>query len=1141
MRLLRIALWTACGFTLLLVTAFCCLWFLDLGFLKPQVERWVTTTVGREFRIDGRFEVNLGSESFIIAEGVRLDNPDWSGSREMITIEHVELRVDTFSFYSKPLTVGLIKLRGAEIRLERREQEAPNWVLADLPAKVEKEDASNALDLIIGRIDIEDVRIVYEGPERTGPLIFEIQAFNQRHRSDDFLELKLDAELEGRTFDAQGVIGSWDALLAQKNLEYDIKAQLDAFDFSSTGTIDDLAAPMRPSLEFTASGPDINDLRRLLKIEEAGSGDIDLSGSIKPADGGPLVLAIEGRLGEARIDASGTVSDLQNLESFDTTIRASAPDLSRLLALAGFYRVGEAPFLIDIDARRAGPMLAVDRAHIEFVGVKFDLQARLPSFPSLDAGNAELEISGSDFARLRDLFRLPGSADGPFSVGLQLAVDANGEERVRVAVVSTLADLEADGQIRHGTNFAGSEFDFKLSTASMARAGNAYSITGLPDVPAGIRGAVRVEENAILTRGPLTIEIQDLEARLEGLIALAQGGSGSQASFGVRGPDLAKVVGMFVAADKVPALPFELDGEAEIQSDGIRLRGVRGMLGQSDVEINGLLRPVKALVGSDFRLVSSGPALEELLNPETNVDIHPGAYSLSGALGFGAKTLNFRDIKLSRDRGELNMDVELGLPLSTRQFDFDISGRGNSVHAVIASLGEFDIAELPFSIATRGKLRDTHLTLAKLDLGVGESTLEAKGDLDLIKGGRSTRFEFDLHIPNLANLGVFDERRMRVQAIEASGKVRGNDSAVWFDGLEIRLGDSDIGGSISLEKGEVPNLLVALQSDSILVLPLLEGESPPYDATPKFDDGRLIPNVGMPFDAMKKLNASLSLDVAEFRRDTLLLHGVKVKARLHDGAVYVDEVRLEDDSGWFQVNGSLEPAEGKGKARLAIKARDFSPGILGLNQGPSTGALLDINLEATGTDLRTLAGTSTGVMFVDIRSWVIPENRLLKRIYGDLLNEIVDTINPFSKAASETKIDCIVLPVEINDGNLSFAPQAFVRTDALQIFSRSSIELKSEKIEMNFRTTPRKGLTISAGEILNPYVMVVGSLAAPRLALDTTGSLISGGAAFATGGLSILARATWNRLARSATPCETAADDGRELLQDRFADFQAAE
>jgi hypothetical protein len=180
-------------------------------------------------------------------------------------------------------------------------------------------------------------------------------------------------------------------------------------------------------------------------------------------------------------------------------------------------------------------------------------------------------------------------------------------------------------------------------------------------------------------------------------------------------------------------------------------------------------------------------------------------------------------------------------------------------------------------------------------------------------------------------------------------------------------------------------------------------------------------------------------------------------------------------------------------------------------------------------------------MFVDIRSWVIPENRLLKRIYGDLLNEIVDTINPFSKAASETKIDCIVLPVEINDGNLSFAPQAFVRTDALQIFSRSSIELKSEKIEMNFRTTPRKGLTISAGEILNPYVMVVGSLAAPRLALDTTGSLISGGAAFATGGLSILARATWNRLARSATPCETAADDGRELLQDRFADFQAAE
>jgi hypothetical protein len=67
--------------------------------------------------------------------------------------------------------------------------------------------------------------------------------------------------------------------------------------------------------------------------------------------------------------------------------------------------------------------------------------------------------------------------------------------------------------------------------------------------------------------------------------------------------------------------------------------------------------------------------------------------------------------------------------------------------------------------------------------------------------------------------------------------------------------------------------------------------------------------------------------------------------------------------------------------------------------------------------------------------------------------------------------------------------------------------------------------------------MVVGTLAAPRLAVDAKGTLISGGAAVATGGLSILARATWERLARSKNPCETATKQGLKILQDRFADF----
>jgi hypothetical protein len=103
----------------------------------------------------------------------------------------------------------------------------------------------------------------------------------------------------------------------------------------------------------------------------------------------------------------------------------------------------------------------------------------------------------------------------------------------------------------------------------------------------------------------------------------------------------------------------------------------------------------------------------------------------------------------------------------------------------------------------------------------------------------------------------------------------------------------------------------------------------------------------------------------------------------------------------------------------------------------------------------------------------------------------------------------------------------------------SSINLGTEKLRLQFQTTPRKGITISAGEVLNPYVKVVGTLAKPALAVDEQGVLISGGAAVATGGLSILAKAVWQRLARDKKPCQTAVEQGLEAIGSRFSDFTA--
>jgi hypothetical protein len=162
----------------------------------------------------------------------------------------------------------------------------------------------------------------------------------------------------------------------------------------------------------------------------------------------------------------------------------------------------------------------------------------------------------------------------------------------------------------------------------------------------------------------------------------------------------------------------------------------------------------------------------------------------------------------------------------------------------------------------------------------------------------------------------------------------------------------------------------------------------------------------------------------------------------------------------------------------------------------------------------------------------------MRRIYGDMLDEMLTTINPFRTTDPYTTFSCVILPLEIVNGVVSGAPSTLISTDKMHMALTSVIDLKSEGLELNIRTIPRRGISISAGELLNPYIKIIGTLAAPRMAVDEKGVLLTGGAAVATGGLTLLASAVWDRLRRSQDRCAIIAEEAAEILSDRFPDLE---
>jgi uncharacterized protein involved in outer membrane biogenesis len=1135
----KVSLWSLGGVLALLLIATSALFLVDLGIFKPQIEQWVSDKTGRHFTIEGQFEVSLGGQSVVVAKDVRLANANWSDDAYMLELGYVEVRVNTLSLLAGRIEIDLIRLDDTSIRLERIDDITPNWELIAASPDAAKTSGDEKINWLVRQIDIERLHVVYLSPDRTGPLDLRIERLSQQHRDDDYLELTMDASIGERDVSLTAEAGTWNALLEQKDVEYELRAQLDTLVIESKGRIDDLIAPRKPVLSFSAKGPDVNNLARLLQIPERGEGDINLSGSLAAPDNGNLVLSVDGNLGRIQAEGAGYFSDLQDLEQFAIDLDVSGPDVGHILGFMGIQQLLGVAFELNLRAERQGPMVIVRQAHLSIAEAGLDLSAHLPEFPSLANSRLHFEIVGERFEQFREVLKLPGGATGPYSLAFDLNLSEDGVEVLQLDIESSLLKLEADGQLSSAPNYVGSELQLEAELKSLADISAAYGFGSFSDRPLTIKGRMSLAEGGIETRGPVSIRSRDLVANVDGFLALTAGVIGSDLSFQLGGSSLAALADEFASIEYIPAEAYELEGRVQLRPGDYRLDAIRGVVGRSSVAVDGVINSSDPLAGTELTFKSEGPAIEELTGAIKQLDIRPGPYSLGATLSLANDAIRFDDIDYSRERGQIQGDLRLAFPESGIEADFDLQASGGDLQSLVGKEGKVVIFEAPFSIDARGMLRGTRVSLDRLNLAVGEAKANASGDLSFGEMSRSTKFSVDINIPNLAALGSVNGRRMREQSLTLNANVDGGGGLLRIDDLTAKLGDSDIRGKLRFEKGDVPNLNVEVQSDSVRFAPLMEEQELEYDPTPVFDDGRLIPDIEIPFDRLRNLNARIRIDIGELQRDALHVTDLKTDLELLDGELTLHEFSVQPPAGWIQARGSLGPADGSGKATFSAAGRDVSFGMSKHNTDLKGRSNLEMNLESSGTNIRSLAANLDGVLFVHSTNIIVPENRFLKRLYGDMLTEIVSTINPFSKSSTNNLLDCVVLPLEITKGALITKPFALVLNSNARMVIKSSINLRTEKLSMSFNTTPRKGITISAGEILNPYVKVVGTLARPTLAVDEQGVLITGGVAVATGGLSILAKAAWQRLARDKEPCQTAVEQSLEAISSRFPDFTA--
>lgn len=1134
MRWQRLLLWSGLGLLTLIVAVISWLLLADLGSFKPQIERWASQKTGREVRIAGNLQIGLAARTSVIAEQLTVSNASWAEDPQLLSVGRVEVHLELASILSGPIVIELIDLDDTRVSLARQEDGTPNWALFS-PGEDTDKSAQPSRGIHFQKIDIDDFALGYDAVASARSLRLDVAKATQRYRDDDFLDFTVDGTLNGREISMAGEAGSWSDLLRGENVRFELHARIDSFVFDAEGEIDDVLHPYRPQLSFTAVAPDVNDLLRAVGVTRQGDGDIDISGSLTPEQDGPLNLHLRGRVGRLEVDAQGRFSDLRNLEDVDLDVLASGEDVRPFLEAAGISEARPSPFMIKIDATRSGSLLTVNEADMVFGQAKLELAARLPEFPRIDDASVRLQIDGPDIERFRHVLKLPGGATGPFSVSATIDVAEDGYELFNVDIRTALGELRGNGRIGAAPEYHGSTLDFRLHSDSLAAIGSAYGIAGLPDEPTELSGAAEYGGNGIRTVSPLIANVHNAVIRVEGVVQPVKGIKGSDLAFTLQGPDLANLIGAFTDAGNVPALPYALDGQLAVRDDGYRFRGVSGKLGTSDLQLDGLLVPASGIAGSRFTLAAKGAAFNEIVGQLGETAVRPGPYELSGQVDFRPEQIDFSKIELTRANGSINLDLQLGLPVSARSAVFDLRASGPNLRSLLPEFKGFVASEQPFVVELDGSVDGSAWQFDVLDINVGQARLQADGLLNLAGQATASQFNIRVDVPDASALGTVNGRRLRAQRLGLSATLAGDGGELQAENLLAQLGDSDIRGNLEYSAGAVPRVVLRIESDAVDFAPLLEEQTaPPPELATALDDGRLIPDIGIPFEAMARMDGRFDIRIGQLRRNSVILNELAIRGELSGGRLDLADLRFRGQHGGLVARGYLDPRGGTGAAGVELVARGIAPGIGQFNQDQSMRGDFDIRLESTGNDLRSLLGNANGILYVNTRGGHMAKNRTLEALYGNALQEIIGVINPFSKTQDRTVFECVVLPVEINSGILTSNPNSLVATGNLQIVTNSRVDLKTEKLEVNIRTTPKQGISISAGEIVNPYIKVIGTLAAPRLAVDEKGVLLSGGAAVATGGLSILARAAWTRLARSKDPCAQTAADGLEVLAGRL-------
>jgi len=860
-----------------------------------------------------------------------------------------------------------------------------------------------------------------------------------------------------------------------------------------------------------------------------GGEPVAIAGWLAPAAalviGGPLEHELSIDLGAISLHSAGTIQDVATGQGANIHLRFHGPDIGRIYGFLGLASVSSGPFdfSLSLDTQDQLTQLTVDG---DLGQLQTHAEGELDRLVSPSQGRVRGTLEGPDLGLLGRALGIDGLVASAYSLDADV-----GFEPGLVRFKGFELDMPADrvsilGVLGTAAGLPGTDLDIAVHSEELGRWAGAW---GRPVRDIGavtLSGRLLSDANG---RGTIRARVEHPGSTLtvDGALGILGGPLQPDINVDFYSTDpraLASLLGDF----SLPETPLAVRGRISKPGDLLLLDGVDLSLGSHSAHLKGQVNPAEPYSGSEFEVRLDTPdvaALAELFG-KTGLPHEPLA--LSGVLKPEGKGLQFQTQQGSM--GEIRLDIDGHIPNLDKPLaldaTFDIRLPSLTLLAFLAP--DANLPDLPFTAVGGLKNQRDKSQLQDVQMTLGDFAAKVSGDLY-----HDDRFDVSIDAggPDASQLEQWLGRPLVPEPFSLRAHLSGNRDAFGVQEIAAQLGESRASGNLQIGLGTPKTVNGSLTSPFLDLSQWRTGkkeEQPAASEPPSafvFDDTKVmwVEDYGV--------DADVALTVTELDLGNTQLRDIELGFLLRRHRLELAPFSFRGErGGTFHGHVVLDDSGARPTLDVDMDGKDLRLGLTaapGQDRETIPPLELDLSLQGSGFTRREMASSLHGKLRIFSGPGQVASAGI-DFLFSDFLTELFAALNPLAETNEFTGLECSVWAADIVAGQVTVDPM-ITHIEGFTIFSKGTIDLQTEKVNLSFNTKPRKGLGITPGTVINTLIKVGGTLKKPAIELDPAGTIVGGTAAVATAGLSVLAKGFSDRFLSSKDPC----GDARKALAKR--------